>query len=217
MHEYSLSITDYSHYFFTSFFSSDITTYSKLVIYEEDEWILPENEFLEQIWFLKQGRVKLYKDTESRPRLVKVMEGPILLGEAEIFNHQKSMVGVQAIDDCTCYVVDLKGCREQLVEDVIFLKKICASFGNKLESKVDWLLRNHRVSIRRRVAAFIQFARNKLYFQESIFEQAEYLGVSENDILTVLSDFEKVGMLSRSGTGYHIINESLLQDYAEER
>ena len=216
MHEYSLSITDYSHYFFTTYFNVDVTSFSKLVIYEESEWIFPENQPMEQLIFLKQGRVKLYKDTNTKPRLVKLMDAPILLGEAELWDCDKSMVAIQAIDDCACYVVDLKLCREQLQTDPVFMKKICLSLRKKLESRTDLFLRNQRISIRNRLAGFIQFTRNKLNFQESIFDQAEYLGTSENEILSVLNDFEKVGMLSRSGTGYHIINESLLQDYAGE-
>ena len=215
MHEYSLSITDYNHYFFTEFFNSDITSYAKLLIYEEEEWILSEGEPLDRLYFLKQGKVKLYKDLNVRPRLVKLLGSPALLGEVELFNQQPSMVGIQALDDCACYVVDLKLCKDKLLNDPVFMKKICLSFGNKLETKFDRQLNNHRIGLSCRLARFIHFTKNKLYFKESSFEVAEYLGVVEAEILKVLNEFEKKGMISRCDQGYHIINEGLLLDYTE--
>lgn len=215
MHEYSLSITDYNHYFFTDYFGTDITSYAKLLIFEEDEWIIEENKPLDQIFFLKQGKVKLYKDLNIRPRLFKLLNSPAILGEVELFSEQKTIAGIQAIDDCACYAVDLNQCKEKLLNDVTFMKKICNAMGEKLEPKPDLQMNNHRVGLACRVARFIHFTRKKLYFQESSFDQSEYLGVSENEILKVMNDFEKKGMIIKSERGYHIINEGLLLDYAE--
>ena len=86
---------------------------------------------------------------------------------------------------------------------------------NKLETKFDRQLNNHRIGLSCRLARFIHFTKNKLYFQESLFDVAEYLGVVEAEILKVLNEFEKKGMISRSDQGYHIINEGLLLDYTE--
>jgi len=193
-------------------FSFDIRPYLGVVCFEADEMILREGEKPTALYFLTEGRAKLFLTHENgRVSLINFLDAPCFLGEMELLDGSREANGVKAITTCTCYAIDTARCRGQLLNDNIFLRYLCVFLSNKATQNTNHYSKNQSYPLTARLAKFILAMSYKGYYRERHIEVAEFLEVSYRHLLYVMADFVKKGILSKTEQGYYIENENELK------
>ncbi len=205
----------YDRFPLTDYFSFDITPHVSVVQFESGETILSEGTSPAMLYYLIEGRAKLYLSHENgRISLINFLDAPCFLGEMELIGAQDNSNGVTAITPCTCYAINTDACRHKMLEDVRFLRHLCLFLGKKAVGNTFNYSRNQSWPLEVRLADFILLTSQNGYYREKHTEASEFLGVTYRHLLYVLADFVERGLLEKTDRGYHIKDHAELKKLA---
>lgn len=198
---------------FSEIFDMDIRPYLELKEFEPDEFIMREGERSEYLYYLTEGRAKLFLSQENgRISLINFIEAPCFIGEMELLDEQRLPQGVKAISRCKCYRIRMSECRKELLQDTKFLQYLCRFLSEKATGNTNNYMRNQAYPLKVRFADFILKMSVNGYYREPHTEVAEFLGVTYRHLLYVLAQFVEEGMLEKTKHGYRIVDEGSLLD-----
>lgn len=204
-----------NHFPLMDFFITDIRPYTSIVKFESEETILAEGEISPYLFYLFDGRAKLFLSHENgQVTLINFLNAPCFIGEMELIGAQELSNGVKAITQCTCYAIQVKDCKEQLLSDTKFLRHLCLFLGKKAIGNTYNYANNQSYSLEVRLAGFILMTTTKNIYRERHTEAAEYLGVTYRHLLYVLAGFVKRGILSKTSIGYCVDDLNTLRKIA---
>ena len=193
----------------------DIRPYTSLVRFEAEEIIMQEGEMPEYLYYLLNGRAKLFLPHENgRITLINFLTPPCFIGEMELLEQTKTADSVQALTVCECYRINLGQCRAQLLEDTKFLRYLCCLLSAKAARNTTNYSKNQTYPLKNRLAAFILETAVDGRYREQHTEVAELLGVTYRHLLYVFAQLVKDGMIERTQSGYRILNEEKLRQIA---
>ncbi|WP_276352462.1 transcriptional regulator YeiL [Cohnella caldifontis] len=196
-------------------FSFPAARYARLFHAHAGDFILREGEEPAYLYYLHTGRVKLYLTlSNGKVSLIDFFEAPCFLGEMELIGVQRESRAIQALGDCRCLALPVRECRELLLHDALFLRKLCVYLGTKNNRNVASLSQNQAFPLANRLAAFLLFASPDGHYRERHTHAAEYLGVSYRHLLHTLSDFSRKGYIVKETRGYRLANRAALEEKA---
>ena len=200
-----------NHFPLSEFFEFDIRPFTTIVTFESGEHLLEEGSVPEYLYYLIEGRAKLFLSHENgHISLINFLYAPCFIGEMELLGAQDTANGITAITKCTCYAIDIRACKEHLLNDRTFLRYLCVFLSKKAIGNTYNYSRNQSYPLKVCFADFIlTTAQNNLY-REKHTEAAEFLGVTYRHLLYILSDFVKQGILEKTKQGYVIKDEDFL-------
>ncbi len=200
----------------SDFFSFDIRPFTAVKVFESDEYILREGEPPQFLYYLEEGRAKLFLSHQNgKTSLINFIEAPCFIGEMELLGAQQNANGVVAISRCTCYAIDIRKCRDELLGDSKLLRHLCLFLSQKAIGNTYNYTKNQSYPLENRLAKFILMTQSNGYYRERHTEVAEFLGVTYRHLLYVLADFKNQGILEKTVQGYQIRNVKKLQSLAE--
>ena len=195
----------------SDYFSFDIRPYTSIVKFNSEEKILQEGEEIRSLYYLTDGRAKLFLSHENgRISLINFLNAPCFIGEMELLGAQETANGVTAITPCTCYAVNIEKCRDMMLNDVKFLRHLCLFLSQKAINNTYNYSRNQSYPLEVRLANFILLTSCNRMYREKHTEVSEFLGVTYRHLLYVLADFVKHGYLKKTKQGYYIENPDAL-------
>lgn len=201
---------------FADLFSFDIKPYLSIAKFEPGEAILQEGTAPSHLYFLFEGRAKLYiTQKNGNINLINFLESPCFIGEMELLDSTGACHGVTALQTCRCFSIDVSACRHLLLNDNCFLRNLCRAMSQKTLRDVQNYSRNQTYPLKTKLAAFILMTSRNGFYRERHTETAAYLGVSYRHLLYVLAEFVSEGVLEKTKSGYHIIHPDTLQSWAE--
>ena len=206
-----------NEYHFKDYFGFDVSPYTTLVRFEPEDIILIEGEIPEKLYFLFQGRAKLFMSHKNGTvDLINYLKSPCFIGEMELFNQAHPAKGVVALTTCECFCIDVSKCRKQLLTDVVFMQNMCRHLCEKNMGDISNYSRNQAYPLKMKLASFILMTENNGLYREKHTEASAYLGVTYRHLLYVMAEFVKEGILKKSPAGYRILNRERLTALAEE-
>lgn len=198
---------------FSGMFDMDIRPYLEVKEFEPAEFIMREGERSEYLYYLTEGRAKLFLSQENgRISLINFIDAPCFIGEMELLDEQRLPQGVKAISRCKCYRIRMSECRKELLQDTKFLQYLCRFLSEKATGNTNNYMRNQAYPLKIRFADFILKMSVNGYYREPHTEVAEFLGVTYRHLLYVLAQFVEEGMLEKTKHGYRIVDEDSLWD-----
>ncbi|OPJ64614.1 regulatory protein YeiL [Clostridium oryzae] len=206
----------YNHFPLTDFFSFNIHPYISVVKFESDEKILNEGDKSAYLFYLIDGRAKLFiSHGNGRISLINFISSPCFIGEMELIGGQDTTNGITAITPCTCYAIRVKDCKERILNDIKFLRYICLFLSQKAIRNTYNYSKNQLYPLEVRLARFILLTSHNCLYKEKHTEVAEFLGITYRHLLYVLADLVKRGFLSKTKQGYFIQDINALHNVAE--
>lgn len=203
-------------YDFANLFGFDIKPYISIVHFDPDDKILEEGVSPSHLYFLFEGRAKLYiTQKNGNLNLINFLEAPCFIGEMELLNSSAACHGVTALHACSCFSIDISACRHLLLNDTLFLRSLCRSMSQKALQDAQNYSRNQTYPLRSRLASFILMTSQNGIYRERHTETAAYLGVTYRHLLYVLAEFVKEGILEKTRSGYQISKIHELEKLAE--
>jgi len=202
---------------FQSIYSFDVKHLTKLIQFEVDDEITVEGEIPEHLFYLVSGQAKLFVTLPNGKRtLIDFFNAPCFIGEMELLGVHTHSRSVQALVPCVCLALPLDLCRDQLLSDAGFLRKLSLYLGNKNMRNVASLAETKTYPLQNRLASFILLAAPNGHYKEMHGNAAEYLGVSYRHLLFVLADFVQKGYLVKTDKGYQVMNKKALVKLTKE-
>lgn len=194
-----------------NFFGIDISPYITIREFEPDEFIIHEGERPTYLYYLIEGRAKLFLSQENgKISLINFVEAPCFIGEMELLDEKRLAQGVKAISLCRCYQIQISECRNLILQDTKFLRYLCTFLSEKATQNTNNYMRNQSYSLKVRLAEFILKMSVNGYYREPHTEVAEFLGVTYRHFLYVLAQFVKEGILEKTKHGYFVPDEERL-------
>lgn len=210
-----------SHYIqtynFHTLFSFDILPYAELHSFQKSEKICNEGVDVPYLYYLISGKAKIYMSHKNgKTSLINFIQASSFIGELGLIGVESITKTVELIEDCMCLALPLKDCQHLLLQDVIFLQKLCKFIGEKTITRTESYAKNNSYPFENRLAAFILLTEQNNSYTEKHTEASEYLNVSYRHLLYVLNQFCQQNYLKKDGRTYYIQDRNLLEKLADE-
>lgn len=144
------------------------------------------------------------------------MKSPDFIGEMELLGFDADPINVRALDKCILAGITFSSSRNILLEDTVFLRRLCLEISRKERDKIFHIARTHGYPLPNRLAEFIMETSENGIFKIRKIDTSESLGTTYRRLGQVLSDFESRGILDKTGRYYRISDPEYLECLAEE-
>ncbi|PFF19129.1 transcriptional regulator YeiL [Bacillus anthracis] len=210
-----------SHYIqtynFHTLFAFDILPYAELHSFQKSEKICNEGVDVPYLYYLISGKAKIYMSHKNgKTSLINFIQASSFIGELGLIGVESVTKTVEVIEDCMCLALPLKDCQHLLLQDVIFLQKLCKFIGEKTITRTESYAKNNSYPFENRLAAFILLTEQNNSYTEKHTEASEYLNVSYRHLLYVLNQFCQQHYLRKDGRTYYIQDRIQLEKLADE-
>ncbi|OLS40704.1 transcriptional regulator YeiL [Bacillus sp. MRMR6] len=200
-----------------SLFSFPITPYLKVCKFEPGEFIFQEGSFPEYLYYLVEGKAKLFfTQKNGKVSILSFLHPPAFMGEIELLNSERYTKGIQAVTQVICLAIPTKACKEKLLTDATFLRHLCLFLSNKTSIYTSKIGQTQAYPLINRLAAFILLSADHDFYKEKHTEVCEYLGVSYRHLLHVLAQLSENNIIEKQSRGYIIRDKDRLQELANE-
>ncbi len=196
-----------------SYFSNQMLDMAKIREYKNNEYITQATKPLDQLFFLLQGRAKIYVTHENgKKNLIQFLTTGDFIGELTVVGAEKVSKDVLAIGNTVCLTLPMNEIQKS---EGIFFKKMAQYIGEKLLIRVEHFSRNQSYELKYRLAEIILQAEINGIYHEKHVEIAEYLGVSYRHYTHVLKKMTEEGYLIKQDKSY-LINKLQLKKLINE-
>lgn len=170
-----------------------------VVKYEKNEFVTMPLQQVHLFQIIIQGTVSIYfiRDDGSVYSLATGREND-LLGEMEIFQHQPNNVYAKANDDVICLALSIEASKGALLEDCQFLRLVCESLTQKMESITT--LDAAPASLKQRVLIYMKYKCSKGELK-GLQQAAFHLNCSDRQLQRILNQHEADGIVTKTGKG----------------
>ena len=141
---------------FKDCFSTDVSADTRLFHFLARDYIVQEGQQPSWLFYLTRGRARLYVTlANGRVSLIDFFAAPCFIGEIELIDKDHEPRAVQAIEECWCLALPMKHYRPLLLNDTLFLRKLCVTLSHKNYRNIVSLTQNQSFPLVNRLAAFI--------------------------------------------------------------
>lgn len=198
-------------------FSLDVTKITELFLFEKDEYLIRQGEYSGYIYFLADGRLKVFSCNISGNIIpLGYYQRFRVIGEVSLLWGNKPDASVQAVDECYCFGINLERYRDVMLGDNTFLRYICTLLCAKVKMLDDNMAALMFMPLETRLASFILQNTERCVFQTSLLECSELIATSYRHLLRMMKDLCDRGMLKKERQKYIVINEEKLKEIASE-
>lgn len=193
-----------------NYFNEEIMKLIKIVSYSSGQIVVRQDEPLEYLFLLLEGKCSIKMDTENgKTVILNTLNSPSLIGEMELIQNITTM-SVTALSDCVMAALPYEKCKERLLNDVHFLRAVYYDLVSKERTEAIKMINSFAYSDKSRVASFILSNQQmgKLDVKKSVI--SESLGISYRHIERIMSEFVDNGYLRKEKLTYWIIDEKSL-------
>ncbi|MBQ7795547.1 MAG: transcriptional regulator YeiL [Lachnospiraceae bacterium] len=201
---------------YRAYFKDTMIEYTQVLEYDAGEYVLQQSMEPVYLYLMVQGRCSVRASlANGKSVILQTLHAPCLIGEMELVR-DVSPFTVQALEKCLMLVIPLKQCRNILLQDSYFLRRLCSDLVWKERMEALSLICTFGYPLENRLAKFILDNRQENCFYIKKVHIAESLGVSYRHVGKVLNDFIARRYLSKNKFVYTIIDEEALASLAEE-
>lgn len=212
-----------SKYNINEIFSSNMTQYMELFLFDKGEYICKADERLEYLFFFVEGRAKVYSTlSNGKSLLLCFYKSFKVLGDVEFLYYETANSNVQIIEDTYCIGISFDNIRKFAIDDARFLRYICDSLGEKLIRLSKYSSINLLYPLENRLASYIladtsntmDADKNSIVFEGNLSEVAELLGTSYRHLLRTLNNLCAQSLIRKNLQVYEILDIEKLRELA---
>ena len=193
-------------------FSNEMKDKMDLFYFKKGDILINEGECSDYLFFLVSGKTKVFShSTSGKVMFVSHFNSLQVLGETCSLWNKTPTASVQATTNGYCLGISLNRYRENLLNDVKFLRYICMNLGERLSYMNSNTCITMFEALESRLASFILKNSKDNIFHYNLTECAELLCTSYRHLLRVLNSFCTNNKLSKNGKYYEIIDRSYFE------
>ncbi|WP_433747972.1 transcriptional regulator YeiL [Falsibacillus pallidus] len=197
-------------------FSFPVKEFIEVREYERDDWIIQENMRPDCLFYLIEGKAKIYLTHQNgKVSLLHFINANEFFGEMELLNEVYYTKGVQSAGKTLCFAFPFHKCRAKLLEDTTFLRGLALFLSQKSSSMSAKYSQSLAFPLENRLADFILQTEHDGIYKEKHVTVCDFLGVSYRHLLHVFAQFIEKGYLQKEGTRYRILQTKPLEELAK--
>lgn len=198
-------------------FQNDLSKFIKILYFEKDELIYNQGDELKGIYILASGEIKVYFSLKSgKENILRKLKAPRIFGELEFMVEDLAASSVQAVENSYCLYFPNSNCKEILLNDILFLRKISYNLSEAIYKSNSKSSINQSVSPRNRVIAYIFINEKDNKFFCNMKEMSEYTGISERHLFRILNEMMQKKYIVKDKNQYSIINREKMKEVVED-
>ena len=207
--------------FFCSFDLNKI----QLRSYTKGESMIVAGEPVQNIFFLVEGKVKIFTVTPEDKRLIiRFAKAPVTLGDIEFANEEAAVNFVEASTDCLALCISYKNVKETIGDKPDFLYYLLQSIAQKFRAKTSFtsFMVLHPVEVR--FASYLLSistdSKGTLFREEmknsSLLDIADMIGTSYRHLNRVIQKLCEQKIIEKVNGAIHIKKIEELRELAKE-
>lgn len=190
--------------------------------YKKGETIIEQGAEIKEFSYLKTGLVKLYKHLDNGKNQIIKIAGPLdFINLLSIFSDRYFQYSVAALEDTTVCYVNIETIKEMVKKNGNFAFDLLRKMSRMTDEIINTTLEISRKNLRGRIAFVL------LYFARSVYknntfelpvsrkEIAEFIEMTPENVIRILSEFRKDGIIRINGKEISITDEKRLSVIAE--
>ena len=174
--------------------------------FKKREVILKQGATSTSIGFLHKGIVKFtYQKDERKNYIMTVVSGPKLIGQANLFFREKNIFSIVAVEDCDICFLDNRKVLGMLENNGKFLLHLVERSTDMFQSSIFNFISLAHNHVHGRIADILIFLWENVYrnsdyeFTLTRKEIAEFAACSHENVISVLSTYNREGLISFVG------------------
>jgi len=205
---------------FSEFSDEDIQLYR----FYKGEMIYITGEEILNMYFIVEGKVKIYTNTIDDKRLIlRFQKAVAVIGDIEFIDNDPALHSVEASSDCIAIGISYKTIREKLGSNPIFLQYLLESVTSKFRTKTNSSI-NLLYPVEVRFASYLLSTSNEgkdSSFQEemkniSLTDISEMIGTSYRHLNRVITKLSNESIIKRENGVIHIQDIEKLKEIARD-
>lgn len=190
--------------------STAIVRQASVVEFEPKEMVMNLGEEPEYLYFVLQGRAKIYMVHENGKRsLLQFISTGDIIGELSLLEVEKQTKDIMAADTLVCLAIPLSVAKTILLKDNQFMNYLSKYLAEKLLIRVNHFTNGQNYELKYRLATYLLTVEVDGMYTEKKTETAEFLGVSYRHLIHTLKQFQRQDFLVKEGTDYRINKKEL--------
>ena len=185
--------------------------------FAKGEKILIEGEEIKEFVYLKRGLVKLSKRTiNNREHIISISKPQTFIGFLTVFSHDTYQYTITALEESTLCFIDINTIKEIIKENGIFAMDVLSKISHVSDEIIHNRVNICSKQLRGRIAYLLIMFSKDIYYNTKFElpltrkEFGELIDMSTENVIRILSEFRKDGLIQIDGPRIEIQNfESL--------
>ena len=197
----------------------ELTGSANINSYIKRQSIYSEGKYPNQLYFIKSGKVKTYKTTDSGKELILDLykEGDFL-GYNALLENSKYKETAEALEDCDLSIISKEDFEKLISNSQVVTQKFIQLLAKNVSEKEGQLLSLAYNSLRKRIANALLHLQNKFKTSEnekftihiSRADIANIAGTATESLIRTLSDFKSEGLIQINDGNITVIDDKKL-------
>jgi CRP-like cAMP-binding protein len=185
--------------------------------YRKSEVIFNENDEILRFCFLKTGLLKLSKeDEDGKCHIISIAKPNDCVGLLSVFSNAHYNYSLTALEDSVIYYVDLAALKHVITDNGHFAVKMLARISQAADKVINNTFEINNKNLRGRIAYilldFIENIYKKNSFESPVSrkEMGQLIGMTTENVIRILSEFRKDGIIDISGKTIKVLKPDFL-------
>lgn len=172
------------------------------LMYKKGECILKQGSCFTHIVYLSAGTVKVnHSDDAGRELIFTVVKSPNMLGGAYLFNEERNMFSITALEDCEVCLIDLRTLKDFALKNNAFALRLLDFVSSMFKDSIYNFISLAHKQVNGRIADILIYLSRKVYksgkftLTLSRKEIADFAGCSHENVIHTLTRLEKDGVI----------------------
>lgn len=187
------------------------------VNYRKNDVIVKQGTFVNNIFYSQTGLFKLHVEGNQKNVIITFKGSQVFLGISSIY-HSTGMhlYSVTALEDCVVDMYDMNTFKQILQSNAAFANEIIKYINHNSGRIFRRFINMTEKNARGKVANMILCLSNSVYFSSDFTlnisrkEMAAFLGISMENIVRILKEFEDDGLVHVDGKNVKVLNADSL-------
>lgn len=190
----------------------------KEMLFHKGELITTEGEEITQFLYLKRGLVKLFKTGDlEKERIINIAKPMDFVSLLSIFSNTTYKYSIAALEDSVVCSVDIKTIKELIIKNGNFALDVLQRMSKMSDDIIETRYNINNKQLRGRIAYILNFFSIHIYHSQSFElpisrrEIAELINMTTENVIRILAEFRKDGIISIDGKKISIENTDMLE------
>ena len=188
------------------------------VVYSKGEIIIEEGSPIHEFLYLKKGLVKLVKQGDKqKERIISIARPLDFVSLISTFSDRYYRFSITALEESTVCAIDLDRMKEVIRENGGFALELIEHITRSSNSVIQATYDIDDKHLRGRIAYILLWFSNKIYHSNKFIlpisrkEIGELINMTTENVIRILSEFRKDGLVKIDGKGIDILNKEMLE------
>jgi len=195
----------------------EISTYMDLREYQRGDVLFWEGDLCDGLYIVQQGLAKIFRlSPQGRQYIVRILQEGDTFAEVPAFDGATNPVNVEALENCSVWVIDGEKLRGLISSQPQFAQKVLGNFGKMLRGMVHKVSEMAFYQVTHRLARLISEMSEERSVPHWTQEQlAARLGTVREVVARSLKELERSGAIKIEDRRIQIVDKEIFRQWSQ--